>query len=197
MRSPYNFLIEPKGDRYDNVVELEGGGELIVNTEIQNHQFVSRQAIVKGVPSMYDIGVQIGDTVIVHHNVFRRFHNARGVEVNSKSYFMDDLFIVGPDQIFMYNRNDGWKPLPGYCFVKPLKNTDELSAELLEKHVGEMKYCSEEQLAEGITPGTVVGFAPHSEYEFIIDDEKLYRVLTDKICILYGPEYYQEVQGDN
>ena len=45
MKSVYNFVVTPKGDRYNNKKEVEGG-ELILNTEIYNHQFVNREAIV-------------------------------------------------------------------------------------------------------------------------------------------------------
>ena len=45
MKSVYNFVVKPKGDRYNNTKKLDGG-ELILNTEIYNHQFVNREAIV-------------------------------------------------------------------------------------------------------------------------------------------------------
>ena len=38
---------------------------------------------------------------------------------------------------------------------------------------------------KGISLGDVVGFSPDSEYEFNIDDEKLYRVLSNQITIKY------------
>ena len=45
MKSVYNFVVTPKGDRYNNTKEVKGG-ELILNTEIFNHQYVNREAIV-------------------------------------------------------------------------------------------------------------------------------------------------------
>ena len=36
-----------------------------------------------------------------------------------------------------------------------------------------------------IEEGDLVGFTPDSEYEFIIDGEKLYRVFTQEISIKY------------
>jgi hypothetical protein len=41
-----------------------------------------------------------------------------------------------------------------------------------------------------INVGDLVGFTPWSEYEFIIDDERLYRVMSKEITIKY------EYQGD-
>ncbi len=39
MTSVHDFVIAPKGERYNNTKKLDGG-ELILNTEIFNHQFV-------------------------------------------------------------------------------------------------------------------------------------------------------------
>jgi hypothetical protein len=49
MKSVHNFVVTPKGDRYNNTKEIEGGS-LILNTEIYNHQFVNREATVISTP---------------------------------------------------------------------------------------------------------------------------------------------------
>ena len=46
MKSVYNFVVKPKGERYNNTKKLDGG-ELILNTEIYNHQYVNREAVGK------------------------------------------------------------------------------------------------------------------------------------------------------
>ena len=45
MKPIYSFLIKPKKERYDNTKTV-GDKELILNTDISDHKFVSRQAIV-------------------------------------------------------------------------------------------------------------------------------------------------------
>ena len=45
MKSVYNFVVTPKGERYNNTKKLDGG-ELILNTEIFNYQYVNREAII-------------------------------------------------------------------------------------------------------------------------------------------------------
>ena len=45
MKSVYNFVVKPIGKRYNNVKKV-GDKELIINTEIFNHQYVNRQATV-------------------------------------------------------------------------------------------------------------------------------------------------------
>ena len=85
MKGTFYFLIKPKTQRYNNTKKI-GDKELILNSEIYNHQYVSREAVVFGLPSEFNSPIEEGDEVIVHHNVFRRWHDARGKERNSGSY---------------------------------------------------------------------------------------------------------------
>ena len=119
MKSVYNFVVTPKGDRYNNTKKV-GDSELILNTEIFNHQYVNRQAVVVSTPIIGSTDIKPGDTVIVHHNVFRRWHNQYGEEKNSRSYFNEDTYFINHDQIFLYKRDKEWIAPKGYCFVKPL-----------------------------------------------------------------------------
>ena len=65
MKSVYNFVVKPKGERYNNTKKLDGG-ELILNTEIFNHQYVNREAIVISTPIIGDTDIKPGDTIVVH-----------------------------------------------------------------------------------------------------------------------------------
>ena len=183
MKSVYNFVVEPIKSRYNNTKDIEGK-ELIVNTEIFSHQNVSREAIVKKLPTVGVTDIKVGDTVIVHHNVFRRWHNQRGIEKNSKSYIDEHNYLVQPDQLFLY-KNTEWKAQKGYCFVAPIKSTEELSVEKEKPLTGIVKHTD-----GTVEKGDLIGFRPGSEYEFIIDGQKLYRVLANFITIKY------EYQGD-
>jgi len=179
MKSVYNFVVTPKGERYNNKKKVESG-ELILNTEIYNHQFVNRVAIVKSIPMISDTDIQPGDEVIVHHNVFRRWHNVKGIEKNSRAYFNESTYLLDKDQIFLYKRNDIWKAPKGYCFVKPLKAVDQFNTESEKPLQGIIKY------SDGtVEVNELVGFRPNSEYEFIVDSERLYRVLSNFITIKY------------
>ena len=184
MKSVYNFVVTPKGERYNNTKKLDSG-ELILNTEIYNHQYVNREAIVISTPIVGETDIKAGDIVVVHHNVFRRWHNVKGIEKNSRSYFNESTYMISSDQIFLYKRDDKWRVPKGYCFVKPLKQKNPLDVDLERPLVGIVKY------SDGTTKvGDLVGFRPSSEYEFIIDGERLYRVLSNFITIKY------EYQGD-
>ena len=179
MKSVYNFVVKPKGERYNNTKKL-GGKELILNTEIFNHQYVNREAIVISTPLIGDTDIKPGDTVIVHHNVFRRWHNQHGEEKNSRSYFNEDTYFINHDQIFLYKRDKQWIAPKGYCFVMPLKATDKFNIESEKPLQGVVKY------SDGtVEVNDLVGFRPSSEYEFIVDSERLYRVLSNFITIKY------------
>ena len=179
MKSVYNFVVTPKGERYNNTKKV-GDSELILNTNVSNHLYVNREAIVMSTPIIGDTDIKPGDTVIVHHNVFRRWHNQYGIEKNSKSFFNEDTYLITEDQIFLYKTDKDWKPIKGYCFVKPLKATDKLNIESEKPLMGIIKYSD-----GSFNINDLVGFTPNSEYEFIIDGEKLYRVYTKFITIKY------------
>ena len=179
MKAPFDFVIEPKGSRYNNTKKV-GEKDLILNTEIFNHQFINREAIVKSTPTAYSTEIKTGDTVIVHHNVFRRWHNQYGEEKNSRSYFDENTYLVKPDQMFLYKINKEWQATKGYCFVQPIKQRNKLKSEEEEECIGIVKYTDG---VHGV--GSLVGFTPFSTYEFIVENEKLYRVYTKFITIKY------------
>ena len=179
MKSVYNFVVKPKGERYNNTKKV-GDSELILNTEIFNHQYINREAIVISTPIIGNTDIKPGDTVIVHHNVFRRWHNQYGVEKNSRSYFNESTYFIANDQIYLYKRKNKWLAPKGYCFVKPLKAVDKFNIEKEKPLQGVVKY------SDGtVNVNDLIGFTPNSEYEFIVDGEKLYRVLSKFITIKY------------
>ena len=178
MKSVYNYVVKPKGSRYNNSKKV-GDKDLILNTEIFNHQYINRQAEVISTPLIGNSNIKNGSTIIVHHNVFRRWHDVKGVEKNSKNYFKEDTYIISQDQIFAYYENQ-WKPMPGYCFVKPIKNFNNFNINKEQPLIGIIEYAD-----KGFNKGDLVGFTPNSEYEFIIDNKKLYRVYTKFITIKY------------
>jgi len=179
MKSVYNFVVKPIGERYNNTKKLDGG-EIILNTEIFNHQYVNREAKVVSTPNIGDTDIKTGDTVIVHHNVFRRWHDQYGVEKNSRSYFNESTYLVNHDQIFLYKRKTKWIAPKGYCFVKPLKAIDQFNIESEKPLQGVVKY------SDGtVEVGDLIGFRPDGEYEFIVDGERLFRILSNFITIKY------------
>jgi len=190
MKSVYDFVVSPIKSRYNNTKKI-GDKELIVNTEIYNHQFVSREAVVKSTPLIGETNIKVGDTVILHHNVFRRWHNIRGEEKNSRSFFNEETYFISEEQIFLYKSGDtDWQAPKGYCFVKPIVSKNNLDTNIEEPLVGVLKYLDSTLESAGLQKEDLVGFSPDDEYEFVIDGQRLYRVMTQFITIKY------EYQGD-
>jgi len=182
MQGIFDFIIKPKNKRYNNTKQI-GDSELLLNSEISDHRYVSRNGIVLSLPKAIKTNIKIGDEVIVHHNVFRRWYDIRGVEKNGRAYYKEDKYFVRLDQIFLYKQDDKWIAPKDYCFVKPIMSNDIL---LNEKEIplrGIIKYVDKE--LKGIYKEDLVGFTPSSEYEFIVDGERLYRVPTNSISIKY------------
>ena len=123
MQSLYNFIIQPENNRYNNEVNIDGK-KLIINTTMDDYKFVNRVGIVKSIPLVGNTNIKVGDKVIVHHNVFRRFYDIKGREKNSSSYFKEDMYFCYFDQIFLYMQNNKWKAPRNYCFLKPILNNN-------------------------------------------------------------------------
>ena len=180
MKSIYGFVVKPLGSRYNNAKSI-GSKSLILNSENFNHQFVNREAEVISCPTNSDsMGIKPGDTVILHHNVFRRWEDQHGNERNSKNYFDENTYIVYQDQIFLFKSHSRWQAPSGYCFVQPIKDNRDLTIEKEMPLVGIVKYTD-----GSVNVGDLVGFRPSSEYEFVIEGKRLYRVMSNFITIKY------------
>ena len=176
---PYKeFIVSPIGERYNNSKKV-GDKELIINTEIFNHQYVNRLARIIATPLLFQSPLNVGDEVIVHHNVFRRWHDVKGREKNSRSYLDDNRYLISEDQIFLY-KQDEYKAMFGYSFVKPLVSINKFRNEIERPLIGIIKYSDGTFNKEEL-----VGFDPVSKYEFIINGERLYRVMNKFITIKY------------
>ena len=78
MRSPFYFIVEPVNHkRYDNTTNI-GDVEFITSTSQEDFKFSNRMAKVISTPINYKGEVSVGDTVVVHHNVFKIQYDMRG-----------------------------------------------------------------------------------------------------------------------
>ena len=189
MKTLYNFLIKPYKERYNNNLNIEGK-DLIVNTSIEDHKFVSKKAVVVSIPTAYKTNIKIGDVIYVHHNIFRRWYDQKGNERNSSTYFKDDLYFCGLDQIYLYNL----KCNLDYCFVKPIKDKTFLSIGKEQEHFGILKYSNSSLERLGLASGALVIFTPNSEFEFIIEGERLYCMKSNDIALTHE---YQGNEKEN
>jgi len=187
MRSVYDFIVEPVGERYDNELKI-GDKKLVLNSKIESHKFINNKAKVISVPIAFKTPIKVGDEVIIHHNVFRRYYNQKGKEVNSSKYFKENKYFCQLDQIYLYGRNNSWKPFNNRCFVAPIINKDQLELKKEKNHIGILKYGNSSLEALKINKGDVIGFTPNSEFEFVVNDELLYCMKSKDIVIKYEHE---------
>ena len=178
MKAYKDFIVSPIGERYNNSKKIDDK-ELILNTEVYNHQYVNRLAKVIATPLLFQSPVNVGDEVVVHHNVFRRWHDVKGKEKNSRSYLKDNKYIISEDQIYLYKR-DVWKAVSGYSFIKPIKNIDKFNIENEKPLVGVIKYSD-----GSFKENELVGFRPKTQCEDFVNGERLYRVMNKFITIKY------------
>lgn len=184
MTGVFDFIVKPVGSRYENSIDIDGK-ELIVNTKIESFKSVNNIAIVVSIPLAYKTDIKVGDTVVIHHNVFRRFYDMKGKQKNSRSYFKEDLYFCSSDQIYLYKTDTEWKSFGDRCFIKPLKNIDHLKLDKERKLIGVLKYGNDSLKELEINPGDLVGYTPFGEFEFIIDNQRLYCMKSNDIIIKY------------
>tara|TARA_R110000868_G_scaffold107710_1_gene294547 strand:+ start:38 stop:643 length:606 start_codon:yes stop_codon:yes gene_type:complete len=184
VKSLFDFIVEPVGQRYNNKVKV-GDKSLIINTKIESFKLVNNIAKVIEIPLSYKTVIQKGDLIMIHHNVFRRWHNIRGEEKNSKSYFQNGLYFVQQDQIYLYKRKDKWNSFNDRCFIAPLKDNVDINNWQEQSLVGILKYGNSALEALEINEGDIVGYKPNGEYEFVVNDKRLYCMKSNDIVIKY------------
>jgi hypothetical protein len=184
MTSVFSFIVKPVGQRYDNEIKVEGGN-LVLNTKIESFKSVNNLAEVVAIPLAYSTDIQVGDFVIIHHNVFRRFYDMKGKQKNSRSYFMNDLYFCDIDQIYLYKRDKEWMSFGDRCFIKPLKNIDHLKLDKEQRLIGILKYGNSSLKALKISEGDLVGYTPNGEFEFVVEGQRLYCMKSNDIVIKY------------
>ncbi len=187
MKSLYSFIIKPFEKRYDNVKKI-GDKSLILNTSIEPHEFVSKKAVVVSTPAAFNTDIKIGDIVYVHHNIFRRWYDQKGRERNSSTYFKDDLYFCNLSQVYAYKQDGKLKCHWKYCFVSPIKNNNTLTTDKEQNHIGILKYSNKFLDDLGLKPGALITFTPNSEFEFIIDGERLYCMKFNDIALTHEYE---------
>lgn len=183
MKSPLYFVVEPVGDKlYDNTTDYG----LVLSASKEDHTVTNRFATVIATPIGYTGEIVPGDTLMVHHNVFRKYFDMRGKEVYGPSHFRDKTFLVDHEQYFLYRHDGQWKAPHPYCMVKPVDNLQDqvlVDPEREQPLLGVLKYGNEYLYSKGLNDGDLISFQPESEYPFRVDGEKLYRMLSKNICV--------------
>ena len=184
-----NYVIVELDEAYVNEEKLSTGDSLIINTTIEDVNYINRVATVKTAPTSTIL--KQGDKVVVHHNIFRLRNNIKGGVSESNYDIGNGLYIVPLTEVFMYKRDDSdWIPISPFCFIKPIKRVEKegfdvnASEDTHKGNVfrrGEVVHPNEELIQQGIYKGDIIVFSDYSEYEFKIDGEVLYKMSTKDV----------------
>lgn len=177
MQSPESFIVIPKESKYNSGKKF-GDIEFETVSGIENAKDVSKSAIVVATPFNYDGEIEIGDEVIIHHNIFRDYYDQKGKMKHSRAFLYDDFYTVIPEELFLYRKNGEWKPNLNFCFVEPIEE-DSISV-LDGVH---LPYTGTIFLSNTHKVKSPIGFTPESEYEVWIDDKLYYRMRDVDVCI--------------
>jgi len=188
MKSPFNFIVQPvMGRRYANTKKI-GGIDFVVSSSEEDASASNREAVVKELPIGYDGPICVGDTLLVHHNVFKFYNDIKGRQKSGKSFFRDDLFFVDSEQFYLYRHEGAWHAHDRYCFVTPVPMEESLLCKpgSEEPLMGVMQYPNPYLLSQGVKQGSRVSFTPHSEYEYEVDGQRMYRIFDHQITMSNG-----------
>ena len=178
-QSLYQLVVSPYGERYNNIAD----SGLILNTEISETDYIysNRLGVIETLP-LFETPLKVGDIVVVHHNIFRRFNDVRGKLKNGGAYIDDNMFTVGFDSVFAYKRKDKWIAIADYCFIQPIDNDDRFEMDRFKTHHGTVAIGNPSLEEQGIVEGDTIGFTPDSEYEFTVDGKLMYKMSTKDIA---------------
>jgi hypothetical protein len=177
MQSPESFIVTPKEKKYKSGKKI---GDVVFETvtSIENAKDVSKEAIVVALPLNYTGEIEVGDELIIHHNIFRDYYGHSGKMKHSRAFLYDDFYTAIPEEVFLYKKNGEWKPNDGFCFIEPI---EEDSISILEG--GFLPFTGTVWLSNTHKTKKPIGFTPESEYEVWIGDKLYYRMRDVDVCI--------------
>ena len=175
------FIVSPFNNEKFITEKLVGDKKLIINTSIEDANNVNRIGVVISLPLNYEGNIIVGDKVVVQHNVFRTYFDGQGKTRESDSYIKDNLFQVLPELIFLIFRGDEVISVDNFVFVEPIIEEKKWIGKEEQKHVGIVKYSNAVLEKQGVVVGNKIAFKTDSEYQFVINGQRLYRMRTRNI----------------
>ena len=178
MQGLKNFIVTPKNNKQFANTTSVGGVELVTTTNIEEGKDVNREAIIVSLPINYKGNARKGDTCIIHHNIFRPQYDHKGVLIQSSSFIKDNLYTAHPDLVFLIIRDGKAIPVDDYVFIKPFTEEENFLGTVEKEHSGYVKFANENL---GVKEGAKIVFRRNCEYEFNINNERLYMMKTKRV----------------
>lgn len=178
---PTKFIISPlNGEKFINTKQI-GEKTLITNTSIEHASNVNRIGVVMSIPLNYEGNIQVGDQVVVQHNVFRTYFDGAGLTRESDFHIKDNLYQVSPELIYLIIRGEEKIAVDQYVFIEPIVEEKRWIGSVEQEHVGYVVYTNDILKKSGIKSGDKIAFGTDCEYEFLLNEQRLYRMRTSRI----------------
>ncbi len=184
IRTTDRFIVSPLNNEKFITEKEVNGKKIIVNTSIEHAKDVNRIGVIESVPLNYEGEIKVGDHVVVQHNIFRTFFDGQGLTRESDFHIQDNLYYVLPELIFLIIRGDEKIAVDGFCFIKPIVENKKWIGEVEIEHQGMVKYTNNYLKSIGVNEGDKIAFNVDSEYEFVLEGEKLYRMRNNSILAI-------------
>lgn len=173
---PNRFIVSPlNGEKFINTKQV-GDKTLITNTSIEHASNVNRIGIVVSLPLDYEGNIVVGDHVVLQHNIFRTYFDGKGLTRESDAHIKGDLYQVLPELIYLIIRGEEKIAVDGYVFIEPIIEEKKWVGPTELEHVGIVKYSNKTLESNGVFSGDKIAFKKDGEYEFLLDEERLYRM---------------------
>ena len=112
-------------------------------------------------------------------------HRMKGKKKVSRSWFKDDLYFVGLNQIYLYKNIKGWHTFADRCFIQPIKDKSSLTTNKEQNLKGILKYGNANLKNLNINEGDLIGFKPNRNWQFLVEGKRLYCMESNDIVIKY------------
>ncbi|MCH9664309.1 MAG: hypothetical protein K0U41_00475 [Gammaproteobacteria bacterium] len=185
--APNKFIIKPQGGK-EQINSVEGDfGEIILNSHIHvdDQDFSNRIAEIIATPLSNVTSAEVGDKLIVGHNVFRKWLDWHG-KIEEGNTVVDDLYYAENTAVYGYIKEGETFSTNDWALLDPVPHTDELLiASGFRVDQGILRYPSDSKFPLSLEVGTKVAFKANNFVPIPINDETIYRVRIKDI-LLYG-----------
>jgi len=186
MKSIYQFIVSPVNNKRYNNTKKVGDVDLVISTSEENHTTSNREATVIETPINYKGPIEKGDTLLVHHNVFKFYNDMYGKRQSGRSFLKENVFLIDSEQFFAYKKDGEWNGYDRYCFLKPVPVEESYIYKPFstEPLMGEVVIINQGLKDKGVKVGDKVCYKPNQEYQFKVDDQTLYRLYDHCITLI-------------
>ena len=175
-----------------NETKKIGDIEIYIDTKFNEFEHRVMHGEVMGVPQKYKTDVEVGDTLFFHHHVV-----ITPQVVDQKHHLYQVLFDPNggfSSQAYAVKKRDTGEviALGDWVFLEPIRPEAKLKSDLLEivsydtprNEKGKIKYASDKIKEHGLEVGDTVFFQKDADYEMLIDNQTLWRMLVQHLMVV-------------